>query len=360
MIDYRSFTLEDFLQDESFRNWVFELNDSDKSKWELWLIQNSDKREIAENACALLLSFNTINELHGISEMEKKTEIDSLMMRINQTKSSKVFHIGQSWYKVAATIALFASLGIATYFLNNTSSGENSLSTVTIGIKNNNITHVNHTQHPLLVTLADGSSIVLQANSSISYLEQSATNKREVNLSGEAFFEIAKDKNRPFYIYSNGITTKVTGTSFTIRAFKNEKEVKVIVKTGKVNVYESNAPDCKDTLHSVALLPDQQAIFKEKDHNIKVSSIVKIALTEFPIQQAAFDFEQTPITDVFKDLENAYRIKIVSGDTSLNCKKITAYLNDRPYSNKLDLICKLIDAQYEQHDNVVIIKSNPL
>ncbi len=63
-----------------------------------------------------------------------------------------------------------------------------------------------------------------------------ATN-RDVYLSGEAFFEVTKNPDRPFRVFANEIVTKVLGTSFTVRSFENDTTIQVIVRTGKVTVY---------------------------------------------------------------------------------------------------------------------------
>ena len=59
-------------------------------------------------------------------------------------------------------------------------------------------------------------------------------NKRNVWLKGEAFFEVAKNPNKPFKVYAHGTTTQVVGTSFNIRALDSAREVLLTVVTGKV------------------------------------------------------------------------------------------------------------------------------
>lgn len=101
------------------------------------------------------------------------------------------------------------------------------------------------------VTLSDGTQVWLNAESSITYpsrFEGSAT--RTVSLRGEAYFEVAKDKTHPFIVSHNGITTRVTGTSFNIRSYAGEQP-HVTLASGSVSVSTNG--------HNLTLTPGQDA-----------------------------------------------------------------------------------------------------
>lgn len=88
-----------------------------------------------------------------------------------------------------------------------------------------------------LIELADGTKIWLNSATKFGYPKQFSSKLREVTLlEGEAFFEVAHEKNRPFIVYSKGLSTQVLGTSFNIDAYNFSKCVKVSVATGKVGV----------------------------------------------------------------------------------------------------------------------------
>nr|WP_294782139.1 FecR family protein [uncultured Flavobacterium sp.] len=106
---------------------------------------------------------------------------------------------------------------------------------------------------PKSIQLSDGSKIYLAANSSFQYPEKFDGDQRTVSLlKGNAFFEVAKDKQHPFIIHSGEIQTRVVGTSFHIQLSK--LSCKVIVVTGKVNVSGKG--------QSVDLVPNQEALFE--------------------------------------------------------------------------------------------------
>ena len=79
------------------------------------------------------------------------------------------------------------------------------------------------------LTLEDGSQVTLQPKSKLSYPEHFNADKREVYLTGEAFFEVEKNPQKPFFVYSGKVTTKVLGTSFYVKNLDGIKKIEVEV-----------------------------------------------------------------------------------------------------------------------------------
>ncbi len=111
-----------------------------------------------------------------------------------------------------------------------------------------------------MVRLDDGSVVWLNAASRLTYPGRFTGDVREVSLEGEAFFDIARNENQPFVIKSGALKTTVLGTSFNIRAYREDKTMSVAVVTGKVRV---SSPETE--LH---LEPNQQAVFDKKEHKL--------------------------------------------------------------------------------------------
>lgn len=95
--------------------------------------------------------------------------------------------------------------------------------------------HINEGKQRLKVKLEDGSVVTLGRKSKLRYPKNFDEDKRDVYLDGEAFFEVEKDKSRPFTVIAGNIHTRVLGTSFKVNAYSN-KDVEVAVVTGKVSV----------------------------------------------------------------------------------------------------------------------------
>ena len=141
-----------------------------------------------------------------------------------------------------------------------------------VGKTQNLITKTTTRGQKSTITLTDGSQVRLNSESSLIYPERFEENVRSIQLVGEAFFDVARDENRPFIIKSGEVTTTVLGTSFNVSAFPDE-DIEVTVATGKVKVspsLESNSPfeggseglaGQQGDVKSQILLPGQQATF---------------------------------------------------------------------------------------------------
>ena len=362
MQDYRNIQPEELAVDQSFRLWKLSNDPTAGKFWTNWLSENPDKQDLIDKASHLL---DTVFEaFDGISDDEVTNEINRLSDALEQTEkaSSRKLIFRPEWYRAAASIIVILGLG---WWLNNKySAKQNNLlyNQIISQIKEPLLKATNETDHPKLISLYDGSTVLLQPKSSISYPQSFNGEKREVFLSGEAFFEVAKNPDQPFYVYANNLVTKVLGTSFIISAFDSDKDVKVAVKTGKVSVFaltdenmETQQADNK--LGGMILTPNQQIVFSPVNLRLTRSLIADPALLEMPIQKQSFDFKATPIKDVFEALEKSYGVKILfDAEIMKNCY-LTASLSDEPLFEKVDLICRTINARYEQLDASIIIYS---
>jgi transmembrane sensor len=222
----------------------------------------------------------------------------------------------------------------------------------------------NLTSSRLLITLPDGSSVILQPSTKISYSPKAFNQeKREIFLSGEAFFEVQKNPEIPFIVYANELITKVLGTSFTIKANPNSLKTEVIVKTGKVEVFMQSDVN-KDQkinhkkLSGLILIPNEQASLLRADERIEKTVLSKIEQIYLPIHQLSFDFEEAPAIEVIEVLKNAYNIDIVYDHEKLANCTLTAHLSDEPLYEKIKLICFALEATYEESEGKIFIKCN--
>lgn len=118
---------------------------------------------------------------------------------------------------------------------------------------------------PLHVQLTDGSHVWLNAQSAITYPVIFPTDKREVSISGEAYFEVAKDPVKKFIVKTSKLTTEVLGTHFNVKAYEEENAAKVTLLEGSVKVYAAHSDE------GSKLVPRQQAIVVNRQ--VQVSDI---------------------------------------------------------------------------------------
>jgi transmembrane sensor len=359
--------IEDFLADDSFQSWV--RLKVDLQGWEEWTLENPDRAKLVEESRLWLLAMTVPHKEIPASVIQSGLEItwekiNKKEQQANQIQRPVIQLWQNSWFKGAAAVLLFGFL--STWFYNNHFVAKNSELTYNELIKEEYIGLVeqtNHSSKPQIITLSDGSSVLLKPNSKLSYPKIFTGNKREVYLSGEAFFEISKNPKKPFFVYANEIVTKVVGTSFRIKAYADLPNVEVIVRTGKVKV-RSNPSIANSKEKEIVLLPNQALRFTRKNLTFnKITDITQdesLVPTQGNIEQLSFEFTDIPVTQIFKTIEQAYLVNIdFPVDKLKNCH-LTTSLNDQPLPEKLKIICKSIgnNTNYEMNGNQIIITSD--
>ncbi|OYX86557.1 MAG: hypothetical protein B7Y83_00965 [Flavobacteriales bacterium 32-34-25] len=149
--------------------------------------------------------------------------------------------------------------------------------------------------------LSDGTKVWLNASSSITFPTSFAANERKVILHGEAYFEVAKDKKRPFRVAVNDMQVNVLGTHFNINAYENEANVNTTLLEGSVLITEKN--------QNVLLKPGQQAQ-KQKSGAIVVNNNVNLEEV-MGWKNGVFYFENASIQTVLRQLSRWYDVDIV-------------------------------------------------
>lgn len=154
------------------------------------------------------------------------------------------------------------------------------------------------------IVLSDGSKVVLNANSSLRFPSVFSPDQRTVELNGEAYFEIAKNKRSPFKVMANGTEIKVLGTHFNVMAYHDEACVKTTLVEGSVQV-------SKNMLNKI-IAPGQQARVNNTDHTINISeSNVEEALAW---KNGYFLFQDESIESVMRKIARWYDVEIIFKD----------------------------------------------
>lgn len=363
MKDYLSFQPEEFAQDDFFIHWVKSTDYTAETFWQNWLETYPFKRNDVEVARQLVLLTQNLPE-PVFSELEIKDIKTSVFSKIelleNSGRKTRPLISYWNWSAAAVFAGLLFMAGWYVFYLTSVTTASYVGLVTQAAHKYELFEAKNLTKATRLVNLPDGSSVLLKKGSRLSYPKDFGQDKREVFLTGEAFFEIAKNAHKPFYVFANEIVTKVLGTSFTVKAYPQDKQILVTVKTGKVSVLTSDNWEAKTQQHNrlegLVLNPNQQAIFeKESALLIKKTTDTRDQLMEPQAEYMRFEYEEFPVGKIFEQLENAYQIKITYDKTAFGKCPITASLTDEPLEEKLKLICKAIRADYRTVDGEVII-----
>ncbi len=219
---------------------------------------------------------------------------------------------------------------------------------------------VNATTTPQRIDLEDGSYILLKPASKIAYAQHFGANKREVYLEGEAFFQVAKDATRPFYVYTNELVTKVLGTSFDVRAFSHDDTIQVMVHTGKVTVYKRKNGATEQELakaNATIITPNQQILFNRQLASFTRSVTIQpqVINTADNTDSKQFVFTDTPASEVLMMLQRSYGIPIIFDEELMSHCSFTGAFTNESFFERISLVCKAIEATYEQADGQVIV-----
>lgn len=213
---------------------------------------------------------------------------------------------------------------------------------------------------PLQIRLADGSTVVLKPASEIRVADNFGKATREVNLKGEAFFRVAHDTKRPFLVYSNGVVTRVLGTCFNVKAYENDREVTVAVKSGKVSVYASKGSTSPHLTQAeeVVLTPNQQVIYHRFREVVSKQLVPEPEIILPDSDLFRMQFDNTEVVEIFKVLEENYGVEIRYEAADLKHCRLTTSMSDEGLYERIEIICKAIGASYAISDDAAITISS--
>lgn len=266
-----------------------------------------------------------------------------------------------NWKWMAAASILLVVL--VSYF---TINGKDNKESFVSLIPGTSISKTNSGAAPITIALDDGSLVTLSPSSTVHYAKKFTGDSREIYLEGEAFFEVAKNLGKPFFVYYNTIVTKVLGTSFRINTSSETGDIEVSVRTGKVQVYENkNLTEERPSEVAVIVTPNQKAVYK------KTNRLFETLLVDQPqpISNEApgytegkkrpnFIFEQEKLLTVFQQIEKTYGIEIVPENTAINDCIFTGDVSTNDLHKKLEIICLTVNASYQINGTKILIKGN--
>jgi transmembrane sensor len=214
----------------------------------------------------------------------------------------------------------------------------------------------NTSKKPQRVSLEDGSVVILKEKSSLSFPEHFGDERRLVYLHGEAFFEIKRDPAKPFVVSTGNLSTQVLGTSFTVKSYDDARSIEVLVKSGRVSVYEV-ADKASANSNGVILTRNQKITFDKKSKKMELSIVEKPVISALELSAfQGFTFLETPVKEMFSLLEKAYGIDIVIENDAVELCRFTGDLTNLTLFDQLDLICKSLNASYERRGTTLFVR----
>ncbi|WAC14103.1 FecR family protein [Dyadobacter pollutisoli] len=195
----------------------------------------------------------------------------------------------------------------------------------------------------MLITLEDSSTVELAPNSVLSFPEHFEPGQRVVALKGKGFFKIQRNAQKPFFVRSGEMVTKVLGTSFYVQNEANGLKTKVEVVTGLVSVYGADGLKGKQA-NPILLKPNHNATFDRETEAFSVGLAEQPRLVNADI---AFQFKNAPLAIVAEQITKAWGIDIETKNPQIMNCPLTADLSGQPLFIQLDIICAALHATYK-------------
>lgn len=300
---YLTYDAINLAQDEAFLQWVREGDNSNAAEWEAWLAAHPEKAEAVAEAKLLACA------LQFREEKPDPEQIEALWVRIHaatpaRENRSPLRVLRWTAYAAAAAIAL-----LLVFFFLFPGPGE------TVQVLAQRGETVEH-------ALPDGSLVLLNAGSSLTYDATQWPENRRLTLSGEAFFEV--EKGSRFVVETARGKVEVLGTSFNVNT--HDGQFRVECYSGRVGVSSGRGEEILEPGQSVALM----------DGSLKKNSFD--AQSGASWRQGRFEYEDEPLALVFAELERQFDIAIESPD-SIRQRRYTGFFERNSLDSALYLVC---------------------
>lgn len=336
------YSVEDFVLDPEFKKWVLNPDAETKIYWEEYLKRNPSKNQDMVLARKILLNLSRstgqVDENRiktAWSNIEKSLdairpdEFEGKVIPLDSQSSLKKYPVyinsisrHNQLYRMVAILAVAFMLAFSLHYVS-----EHEVTLITEipveyqehfappGVKSN-------------LTLRDGSKVVLNSGSSLRYVKNFESHQREVELIGEAFFEVTKDSNRPFIVRTGAVSTQVLGTSFNVKAFEDEVlEVSLLTGLVEVNV-DMEVPQ------RISLVPGEAIRFISESQKIQKGGFDKDNVLAWT--QKTIVFERTEMAEIKRVLENWYGVEIQFLNRPAKDLEITARFKDQSLKEVLE------------------------
>lgn len=184
--------------------------------------------------------------------------------------------------------------------------------------------------------LPDHSVVWLNAGSTLRYPTVFRKDNRNIDLKGEAYFDVQADRERPFYVNTpNGLSVYVYGTKFNVSAYEDDDIIETVLETGKVNVI---APTSSGEKMTIQLTPGEQLLYdkhSQKMNKNRVDVYEKVAWKD-----GKLIFRNATLDDIFKRLERHFNVEIQFTNKSGKEYKYRATFRNETLPQILDYLAK--------------------
>lgn len=320
--------VEEFLSDDSFLNWYFRSDENSVNEWERWMAENPGKQSLVNEAVNLLNSMKL--EEKEIPAFQLDTAQARLMntIKATQNKPAVVRTMNRRWWLAAASVA---AIFICFYLWK--------------GVFNNNPSVQTQYGEIKQQQLPDGSEVVLNANSKISFAKNWSTGQsREVWIKGEAFFHVQKTVEKSkFIVHTDKFDIVVTGTQFNV--VNKQGRANVLLKEGSLTIITKEGK-------SIHMQPGEYYEYVREDvvkKEIKPENVLAW-------KDNKIDFDNATLNDAVRIIKEHYGVDVKLTDESLGSKPLNGIMANDNLDVLLKAIAEALEIQVINNGKEVIIK----
>ncbi len=276
-------------------------------------------------------SWNKLNTLISCVESVEEDE-----KPVSVPAKQKTYAIGFYLKRVAAVFVLAFGL----YYLFNKTTQPEMLSVDSNGLAQ------------LTAQLPDGTEVILNQSSYVSYPEKFSANQRLVGFEGEGLFEVAHNPEKPMIIETGNLRVKVLGTSFDLINYPESDEVLLYLQEGKVLFYSIDPQD-GSVVEQIVLTPGQKGIYNKQTNEISKDIFCNNNFKAW--ETGVLEFDKTPLSDVFSVLEKTYGIQ-VQGAESYKELLLTARYQDETVDSIFESLQVIFGIHFTYQNNQVVLQ----
>lgn len=200
------------------------------------------------------------------------------------------------------------------------------------------------------LTLADGTNVMLNAESELTFPSEFDTDRREVFLKGEAFFQVTHNEKAPFIVHTDQLDVQVLGTTFNVSGYNNENMLKVTLVEGSIRIHQQG--------DSVKIRPNEQYNYNKNTREKRVQTVDTELFTSWVNDE--YIFKDTTLDEIFNRINHWYMFDVTYESPSLKEKRFFLTIGrDASLDQIIQIINSTEEVCIEKKDNHIVVKNIP-
>lgn len=196
------------------------------------------------------------------------------------------------------------------------------------------------------LVLPDGTKVWLNSDSRLTYSTDYGHQERGVELEGEAFFEVAKDKDHRFIVNAGNIMIEALGTKFNVNAYPDSKKVNTSLVEGKVRVSTANGEQ--------TMVPNEEIIFNRSTGRMTKNKMENIEYATSWMKNG-FSFQGSTLKEITEELSRMYNLTIIFRTEEIMRYHFTGIIKNNSLTNILDIIKLTAPIEYEVRNDSIFL-----